>query len=159
MAALDTFLTGVFFFELLLIATHFTLQENAMLLCAIAGAAGMVRVTKSTSRTVGRWFSRSYLKRDPFGDPLRSRKVMSKFCDQAWQLVAHTSMSALELYVLGSDPWFDDPTHVWLPHPKYQIQKPSLFLVYFAQLVRVPVGRAHCALRFPPRRRRAPARC
>ena len=45
------------------------------------------------------------------GDPLGKRVLRHKFMDQMWQLVAHASMAALEIYILlgpRSEGWLSD---------------------------------------------------
>lgn len=85
--------------------------------------------------------------------PLRNKKQMHKWKEQAWQLVVHTTFMLWEVYILFYQPWqakegqntrfawpnlWDDPHMIWYPHPEEQQAKEfenmPLLVFYFAEL-------------------------
>lgn len=66
--------------------------------------------------------------------PLVKAKTRKKVAEQMWQLLVHIGMTAWEAYVLSDEPWMARPETAWIPHPFEQVVKPSLKLLYLAQL-------------------------
>jgi len=84
------------------------------LLVALVCAFAFVRICKFSARVLGGQLSRRVLVNDPLKDP----RTMRKFEDQTWQLVLHTTMTILELYILkvedGGKAWLEDPKRFWM---------------------------------------------
>jgi len=64
---------------------------------------------------------------------------MTKWKDQSWQLMIHTSMTAFEVYCLWGETWWDQPLTIWLPDVTQGYYIPSeqplkLKLLYIVQL-------------------------
>lgn len=93
-----------------------------------------IRVTKKIGFHAGRWVSTTFLTGAPFNDPMSKYTIATKFEEQSWQLAIHVTMVAFEMYVLAGEPWFDDPSTCWVPHPREQEVKFSLKLFYLTQL-------------------------
>jgi ceramide synthetase len=84
-----------------------------------------------------RWRQASYI---PVASrhPLKSKLTMSKFQDQAWQLVIHSSMSAYEVYLLQGTTWWENPQSCFDPcpstYPEQQDYSWALKTFYMLQL-------------------------
>lgn len=138
---MDAALTAAFFLELVFLAYASTAQEKLWLLASIACAGVVVTATKAVARYLGGFISSTLLAGAPFHDPLRNPKTMAKFCDQAWQLAVHLSMSVLEVYCLCQVNWFQHTDSMWLPFTARQNHSTALRVMYILQLVGVHAGR------------------
>jgi len=111
------------------------LEAAGVLAACCALLLPMISVVKRVSGASAAWFSRSFMK----ADPLAKHRSRSKFEDQSWQLWIHATMTALECYVLfidgGGEPWFDEPSTLWIPHPRLQVHdKTSVHVLYVIQM-------------------------
>jgi len=50
-------------------------------------------------------------------DPLASRIQLKKWSEQSWQLAVHVGFTIAETVVLMEEPWWNDTSTVWKPHP------------------------------------------
>ena len=122
---------------------------------ALVGVALCVVLSKVVFTAVGTFLSRLVYRLGwTDHEPLKSRRQMKKWLEQAWQLVIHVSMSAFEVYLLADEPWLKDTATVWQPRPDLQYHKLSLRLFYITQLVsssgRIATDHACALTGFPP---------
>ena len=146
-ARTDTLLTSSFF--LLVAAVFATLLGGGLPRgCPLgpAAAAGYlvacclalmptIMLIKRTSGWLGGLASRHLLA----SQPLRKMRNRVKFEDQCWQLVIHSSMTALEVYILfvdgGGEDWLHSFRAIWSEHPDVQVHsKSSVHLLYLMQM-------------------------
>ncbi|GAB5356946.1 hypothetical protein AAMO2058_000331900 [Amorphochlora amoebiformis] len=104
------------------------------------GIAALIGMTMSSTRSVGRFFSRLLLSKSPFNDPLSSPNALRQFESQVWQLIVHTSMAAIayRAYKLG-DAFLEHPARYmkgWEPisdnEIRYQLEIEQVYIVQLA---------------------------
>jgi len=78
--------------------------RHFLVLCFIVAA--LVMICMNLSRTVGRFLSTRLLAGKPFNDPLQSDTNLRQFESQIWQLVIHSSMSAIGMWAYSKGPDF-----------------------------------------------------
>jgi hypothetical protein len=136
---LDNVLTGLFLVECVLVVYSMAVSgwlAQFLVLCVITDAT-ITRV-KDWSAYYGCMLS-SWLHRQGFVscDPLSGKIQLKKWTDQAWQLAVHIVCTLVELHILSSEPWYDDPVTCYIPHPVLQAGHHSseLQLLYVGSLV------------------------
>lgn len=112
-------------------------EAAATLLATCVALFPVIFLIKRLGGVLGAFFSRTILRH--LGNPLGKMRNRRKFEDQFWQLCIHVGMTALEVYVLyyddGGEPWMDDYTTLWRPHPRFQKHaKLSLHVLYLVQM-------------------------
>ncbi len=144
---LDDTLTVIFLCLIALVFYHVydDTQWLIVFLMSLASVAVLIVVTKKAARGVGSFVSRRLLNSSwtPIADrnPLQKRQTMKKFSDQAWQLAIHSSMSALEYYIIFRDTegspdnnFFDNTSHCWFPYEAPQVHSNLMRTFYLVQL-------------------------
>jgi hypothetical protein len=145
-ALLDNVLTAIFFLEIaLLLYSMFEASMLVIFLVLLILSDSVISRLKDFGQFTGRVLS-SWLFRNGFVDcdPLSGKIQLKKWTNQSWQLAVHVACTLVELHILSSEPWYDDPTTCWTPLPGEQRGHHSLELqlLYIGSLVRKSRRRA-----------------
>jgi hypothetical protein len=141
-AVLDNVLTAVFFLEIIMLL--FSMSEANVLVLFITLLVlsdAVISRLKDFGQLTGQTMS-SWLLRNGFVDcdPLSGKIQLKKWTNQSWQLAVHVICTLVELHILSSEPWYDEPETCWTPLPGEQRGQHSweLQLLYIGSLVRAP---------------------
>jgi ceramide synthetase len=114
---------GLVFISLILrlaVALYQDLDLAITFVCCLAFVMTAIVSCKILAFVFGMMFSRwriaSYIP-EASRHPLKSKLTMSKFQDQAWQLVIHSSMSIYEMYLMQGTTWWENPKSTFDPCP------------------------------------------
>jgi ceramide synthetase len=140
--ALDVLLNGSYVG--LVVYTFWVFGDEPLSCAILAGAIvamhGVVWLSSGFFRALGKWLSAVTFAAGMVNgaqDPLKPRLQMKKWLDQSWQLLIHVSMTAMELWVLADEVWWQDTPTCWQPATWLQgthLIKPALKAVYLLQL-------------------------
>lgn len=134
---LEKTLTVLFFVELVYIFVRFpSTDDRVFLVASLAGTAVAIYVVK---RFAG-WLGKGINMLLPW-KPLSKQVNHSKFVEQFWQFVVHTSLAYADWAVMDGEDWWDNDVSWWSPAPWKQVHKRSLKFVIMLQLVRAPPAR------------------
>ena len=114
---------------------RFDQEKGAYFAVVLVGVILLCQLSTYTFDRFGDYLSNGPLSEAPYNRPLSSPVTKRKWMDQSWQLVVHSLVAGIEVYIFTEETWLTDTKTMWSPtHPREHTFTPIVHFVYLLQL-------------------------